>query len=127
MKEPVARRRWAIAEGYVPGWGNGPEPRFTSLETAYLLDASDEDDAHVGITAFFADREPAGAYHLRVPARSTLHARFNEPDDPESNPADTDYASNIESDLTIAVQHTRLDSRQAECALINPIAYASND
>jgi hypothetical protein len=126
MKEPIGRRRWAIAEGYVPGWSDGPEPQFTSHETACLLNTSDK-DAHVEIKAFFSDREPAGPYRLRVPARRTLHMRFNEPDDLEPTPADTDYASVIESDLAIVVQHARLDSRQAESAMVSTIAYASND
>src|ERR671929_203014 len=62
-----------------------------------------------------------------VPARRTLHVRFNDLEDPESIPVDTDYASVIESDVPIVVQHTRLDSRQAENALLSTIAYASND
>ena len=41
-------------------------------------------------------------------------------------PKDTDYASVIESDVPIVVQHTRLDSRQAELALISTVAYASD-
>jgi hypothetical protein len=35
-----------------------------------------------------------------------------------------EYASAIESDVPIVVQHTRLDSRQAELALLSTIAYA---
>ena len=126
MKAPIGHRRWAIAEGYIPGWSNGPEPQFTSHETACLLNASDE-DAHVEITIFFSDREPVGPYHLTVRARRTLHVRFNELEDPEPIPKDTDYASLIESDVPIVVQHTRLDSRQAENALLSTIAYASNE
>ena len=34
------------------------------------------------------------------------------------------YASVIESDVPIVVQHTRLDSRQAENALMTTIAFA---
>src|ERR671928_1111877 len=113
MSSPIGRRRWAISEGYIPGWSNGPEPQFTSHETACLLNASDE-EAHVEITVFFSDREPAGPYRLTVPARRTLHIRFNELDDPERISKDIDYASVIESDVPIVVQHTRLDSRQAE-------------
>ncbi len=123
---PVGRHRWAIAEGYIPGWSNGPEPQFTSHETACLLNASDE-EAHVKITVFFSDREPVGPYRLVVPARRTQHLRFNELKDPEPIPVDTDYASVIESDVPIVVQHTRLDSRQAENALLSTIAYASNE
>jgi hypothetical protein len=121
--EPIGRTRWAIAEGYIPDWSSGPEPQMTSHETACILNAS-EQDAAVRITIFFADREPAVPYHLTVPARRTKHVRFNELDDPEPVPPDTDYASVIESDVPIVVQHTRLDSRQAELALISTIAFA---
>ena len=79
------------------------------------------------ITVFFSDREPVGPYRLVVPARRTQHVRFNELKDPEPIPVDTDYASIIESDVPIVVQHTRLDSRQAENALLSTIAYASNE
>lgn len=126
MSEPVGRRRWAIAEGYIPGWSNGPEPEFTSHETACLLNASD-DEARVEITVYFADRGPAGPYRVTVPPRRTLHVRFNELKDPEPIPTDTDYASVIESDVPVVVQHTRLDSRQAENALLSTIAYASDE
>lgn len=58
----------------------------------------------------------AGVGHLRwtvaegyipatVPARRTRHVRFNDLEDPEP------------------VQHTRLDSRQAESALLSTMAY----
>ncbi len=126
MTSPLGHRRWAIAEGYIPGWSNGPEPQFTSHETACLLNASDE-EAHVEITVFFSDQEPVGPYHITVPPKRTKHVRFNELKDPEPIPTDTDYASVIESDVPIVVQHTRLDSRQAENALLSTIAYASNE
>ena len=35
-----------------------------------------------------------------------------------------DYASVIESDVPIVVQHTRLDSRQSENALLTTMAFA---
>ena len=41
-------------------------------------------------------------------------------------PTDTDYASVIESDVPIVVQHSRLDSRQAENALLSSTAYAAS-
>ncbi|HEX9942295.1 MAG TPA: sensory rhodopsin transducer [Thermoanaerobaculia bacterium] len=121
--QPIGATRWAIAEGYIPAWSHGPEPQMTSHETVCLLNAADR-DAHVEITIFFADREPAGPYRLTVPARRTRHVRFNDLNDPEPIPRDTDYASVIESDTPIVAQHTRLDSRQAENALLSTIAYA---
>lgn len=119
----IGATTWAIAEGYIPAWSNGPEPEFTSHETACMLNAGDR-DAHVEITVYFKDREPAGPYRVVVPARRTLHQRFNELNDPEPIPRGTDYASVIVSDVPIVVQHTRLDSRQSDNALITTIAYA---
>jgi hypothetical protein len=124
MADPIGRRRWAIAEGYIPSWSHGPEPQMTSHETACVLNANDQ-DAHLSITVFFADREPAGPYRITVPARRTRHVRFNQLDDPEPIPKDTDYASVIEADVPIVVQHTRLDSRQEALGLISTIAFAA--
>ncbi|HYU32456.1 MAG TPA: sensory rhodopsin transducer [Thermoanaerobaculia bacterium] len=121
----IGRTRWAIAEGYIPGWSHGPEPQMVSHETVCLLNATDR-DAHVEITIFFADREPAGPYPVTVPARRTRHVRFNDLSDPEPIPHDTDFSSVIESDVPIVAQHTRLDSRQAENALLSTIAFAAD-
>jgi hypothetical protein len=120
----IGRTTWVIAEGYIPGESTGPEPQMLSHETACLLNTGDV-DAHVRITAFFRDRGPAGPYELTVPASRTLHQRFNELNDPEPIPREADYASVIESDVPIVVQHTRLDSRQAENALMTTIAFGA--
>ena len=120
---PIGKRIWAIAEGWIPDHSNGPEPQMLSHETACILNAGDS-DAHVEITIYFADREPAGPYRIDVPARRTKHVRFNDLTDPESIPRATDYSSIIRSDVPIVVQHTRLDSRQSANALLTTIAYA---
>jgi hypothetical protein len=122
MSEAMGKRRWAIAEGYIPAESTGPHPQMTSHETVCLLNTADA-EAHVHITIFFEDRQPAGPYTLTVPPRRTKHVRFNELRDPEPIPVDTDYASLVESDVPIVVQHTRLDSRQSENALLTTIAY----
>ncbi|HEY1583304.1 MAG TPA: sensory rhodopsin transducer [Chthoniobacterales bacterium] len=119
----VGRKTWAIAEGWIPSWSHGPEPEMLSHETACILNPN-ETEAHVEITIYFTDREPIGPYKINVPARRTLHQRFNDLKDPEPIPKATNYASTIVSDVPIVVQHTRLDSRQSENALITTIAYA---
>lgn len=121
-QEPIGRRRWAIAEGYIPGWSHGPAPQMESHETCCVLNAG-EREARIEITVFFEDREPAGPYRVTVPARRTLHLRFNALTDPEPIARDTPFASVIESDVPIVVQHTRLDSRQAENALMTTMAF----
>ena len=118
----IGCRTWAIAEGWIPSESHGPAPAMTSHETACILNTTD-DDANVSIRVYFRDREPVGPFRVVVPARRTLHLRFNDLADPEPIPRDTDYASVFESDVPIVIQHTRLDSRQAENALMTTMAY----
>ena len=118
----LGRERWVIADGYIPQGSHGPEPEMLSHEAASILNAGDA-DADVSITVYFAEREPAGPYRITVPARRTKHVRFNEIDDPEPIPRGLSYAAVIAADVPIVVQHTRLDSRQAENALISTIAF----
>jgi hypothetical protein len=122
MPGPLGARTWVIPEGYIPSESTGPEPAMTSHETACLLNTGDA-DATVRITVYFADRDPAGPYTVVVPARRTSHVRFNDLEDPEPVPRDTDYASVLVSDVPIVVQHTRLDSRQPENALLSTMAF----
>ena len=121
----IGRRRWAIAEGYIPGESSFDDPALISHETACILNAGDE-EANVALTLYFKDREPAGPYRVTVGARRTLHLRFNDLEDPEPVPRDTDYACAIESDVPIVVQHTRMDTRKAEIALLSTMAYGES-
>jgi hypothetical protein len=125
MAAAIGRTRWAIAEGYIPGKSTGPAPAMTSHEAMCFLNAG-ERDAHVRVTVFFEDRDPAGPFTFTVPARRTRHVRFNNLKEPEEIPRDTDYSSLIESDEPVVVQHTRLDSRQSENALLSTIAYPAD-
>ena len=117
-------RRWAIAEGYIPSESSFSDPALVSHETACILNATDR-EAHVEITIFFGNREPVSPYRLTVAARRTMHLRFNDLNDPQQIPRDTDYASVFESDVPIVVRHTRLDSRRAEVALLSTMAFAA--
>lgn len=118
----IGKHLWVIPEGYLPPASTGPEPQMTSHETACLLNTGNE-AASVEITVYFADRDPLGPYRVEVPGQRTAHIRFNDLEDPEPIPRDTDYASVIRSDRPVVVQHTRLDSRQAENALLSTIAF----
>lgn len=124
MEHPIGKTCWAIAEGYIPIDQEDLPREFVSHETACLLNTADQ-DAQVQIMIYFSDREPVGPYQVTVPARRTQHLRFNDLQDPEPVPRGTDYASVITSNVPIVVQHTRLDSRKVESALLSTIAYAS--
>jgi hypothetical protein len=126
MAMNIGKRHWAIAEGYIPGEStDGGDRRFVSHEAACMLNANDR-EAKLRITLYFADREPVGPYLVTVPARRTLHMRFNDLTDPVPVPRDTDYSSVFESDMPIVIQHTRLDSRKDALALLSTIAFSGN-
>lgn len=117
------KKVWVIAEGYIPAESTGKEPEFISHETACILNTSNQ-TANVKITLFFTDKDPVGPYKVTVEAQRTKHLRLNELEDPEPVPKGTDYASVLESDVPVVVQHSRLDSRQAENALLSTVAYS---
>ena len=78
--EALGRTRWAIAEGYIPSESSFSDRALISHETACILNATDR-DAHVAITIFFANREPAadrdGIAHRVLPEQSCVaHKSF---------------------------------------------------
>jgi hypothetical protein len=121
----IGRKVWVIAEGYIPSESSFSHRTLVSHETACILNAGDR-DAHVELMIFFADREPVGPYRVTVGARRTLHLRFNDLEDPQPVPPDTDFSSVFRSDEPIVLQHTRLDSRRAEVSLMTTTAYAES-
>jgi hypothetical protein len=125
MARAIGHRTWAIPEGYIPRESVSDARELLSHETACLLNTGDR-DAHVTITIYFKDRAPAGPYRALVPAGRTLHLRFNDLREPEPVPLGTDYSSVFESDVPIVVQHTRLDSRKAELALLSTMAFPAD-
>lgn len=119
----IGHRRWAIADGYIPGRSISRDHALVSHEAVCLLNAGSQ-DADIAITLFFSNRDPVGPYRVKLAARRTLHLRFNDLNDPAPVPRDTSYASVIESNVPIVVQHTRLDSRHPNIALLSTVGYA---
>lgn len=81
------------------------------------------EQARVTFTVFFSDQEPLGPAEVVIPPRRICHQDLGKIPG-LTVPAGTDYSVLIESDQPIVVQHTRLDSRQAENALMTTIAFA---
>lgn len=121
----IGRCLWVIPEGYIPGSSVSDSGDLVSHEAACILNAG-ESRAQIDITIFFEDRDPVGPYHVAVEPRRTLHLRFNDLVDPAPIPRETSYASVLSSDVPIIVQHTRLDSRCAEVALLSTIAFPAS-
>ncbi len=122
----IGRRVWVIAEGFLPPRGVRRGRALESHEAACVLNSGDE-EAHLVIEVYFREREPAGPYRVSVPARRTLHIRFDDLSEPEPVPRGVDFASVIRSDVPVVVQHTRLDARVAESALMTTLAWAAGE
>lgn len=120
--ESVGATRWVVAEGHIPSRGIKGDRALESHETFCILNTG-PDIAHISITLYFADRAPVGPYRVDVPAERALHLRANDLEDPEPVPRDTDYATVLESNVPVVVQHTRLDSRPEAFALLSTVAY----
>ena len=118
----IGHRRWAIAEGYIPSGSVSQDHGLLSHEAVCLLNAGQK-DAKVEITLYFTDRDPVGPYRVDLGAERTLHLRFNDLKDPAPVPRDTSYASVIESNVPIVVQHTRLDSRHPNISVMSTVGY----
>lgn len=122
MNEAMGKKLWAIPEGYIPETNKEASSEIICLEIACIVNTGDR-EANIEITIYFSDREPTGPYKLKIQPQRTLHLRFNELNNPQEIPRDTEYASIIKSDVPVIVQHARLDSRQAENALLSTMAY----
>ncbi|MEX0618004.1 MAG: sensory rhodopsin transducer [Pseudohongiellaceae bacterium] len=120
------KTQWIIPEGFIPEAGPHKDNRgLRSHETACVLNAGEE-NAYIELTIYFSDRDPAGPYKVVVNAQRTLHLRFDELNDPEPIPRETDYACLIQSSVPVVVQHTRLDTRLGNISLLSTLAFGTD-
>lgn len=117
----IGKKVWTIPEGYIPPSSSG-DPEMISHETICILNTGKQ-KAQVEITLFFTDKDPVGPYQVTVEAQRVNHVRINDLEDPEPVPKGIEYASVVESDVPVVVQHSRLDTTQAENALFTAIAF----
>jgi len=117
-------RRWYIGDGYLapdsPDKGD-----LISHEAICVLNAGSE-DANCSLTIYFEDREPIRDIPLKVRAERTWHVRLDKPDHlgGAEIPRGVPYALALQSDRNVIVQHSRLDTRQANLAYFTAIGYA---
>ena len=121
----MGRKYWAIAEGFIPGESTGPAPFMTSHETVCIL---------TPVTPMRTWRLPSS---FRIAVRLDHTASWCRRNGPSICFSTTSmiplrYRATLPmrarvSDVPIVCQHTRLDSRQAENALMSTIAYASTE
>lgn len=121
MNKALGEKQWIIPDGYIPPGSTGT---LISHEAVCILNSSSE-DATIHFTIFFEDREPISDIVMVVPARRTKHIKTNLlQKDGLSIPSGVPYAIEVQSDIPIIVQYSRLDTTQAANALMTTMAYA---
>ncbi|MGY4691365.1 sensory rhodopsin transducer [Salibacterium sp. K-3] len=114
---------WIIPDGFIPPESSGKQ---TSHESICVLNMQ-ETTANVSITAYFEDREPLKDMHVQVQGERTSHIRTASLEkNGRKVPVNVPYAIEVESDLPVVVQYSRLDSTQPELALMSTMAYPLN-
>ena len=84
-------------------------------------------DAHIGITLYFEDRDKMSGFEVICKSERTNHIRMDslKNRNDQGVPMGVSYAMMITSDTEIIVQYSRMDTTQAEMALMTTIAYPS--
>ncbi len=120
MHKPRGHQWWYIPDGYIPETSSGS---LTSHESICVLNCGGE-DALLNMTIFFEDREPIENIMVVVPSRRTKHIRTSSlQSGGQSIPVGVPYAIEVQSDVPVIIQYSRLDATQAENALMSVIAY----
>lgn len=115
--------RWIIPDGYLPSGGEGLE----SHEAICVLNTGTE-PAHILVTAYFSDHDPAQGNAVEVPSRRDVHLRLDRPAELGGLviPPETPYGLVVTSDRPVVVQHSRMDTRLGGMALLTTLGYASS-
>lgn len=120
MYKSAGATHWVIPDAYIPEKSSG---ELTSHESVCVLNRSSE-DAQLSFTIFFEDREPLESIFVIVPARRTSHIRTSSlAKDGIGIPAGVPYAIEVQSDIPVIVQYSRLDATQPANALMSVVAY----
>jgi hypothetical protein len=115
------RKRWFVPDAFLPAESSRG---IESHESACLLNVN-EVAAEVRFTFYFEDREPIGPVPVEVGPRRTRHVRLTEPAQigGVELPRGVPYAYGVESDVSIVLQHSRLDTSAGGYTLFTTIAY----
>lgn len=120
---PNGSTLWFIPDGYLAA-PVGPDPNYKNHEAFCVINATDE-DAHLLIDIYFADRAPAEGITVTVPAKRCYHIRT---DDAQQLggfqlPFDTPYGARIRANVPVVVQYSRMYATTANISLMTTMAH----
>ena len=116
----LGKKTWLIPDAFYNSVSNGQ----VSHEAVCVLNTSAE-DAIINMTLYFEDRDKMAGFEASCPAERTHHIRMDKlrAKNGASVPMDVPYAILVESNVEVVVQYSRLDTSQAEMALMTTVAY----
>jgi hypothetical protein len=121
MSKAEGSKTWFVPDAYYPVYSNGV---FPSHEAICVLNTGKE-DANIEITLYFEDRDAMEGFKAVCQAQRTNHIRMDKLKNVDGNgvPQGVPYAMMVRSDVDVIVQYSRMDTTQAEMALMSVIAY----
>lgn len=121
MSGKFGSKVWFIPDGFFPSTSSGKQK---SHDAICVLNPNSK-DANISITLYFEDREKMQGFYAYCAAERTNHIRMDKLKDHDGNsvPMGVPYAMKVESDVEVIVQYSRMDTTQAEMALMTTIAY----
>jgi hypothetical protein len=114
-------RKWLIPDGHIPSPGN---EKILGHEAICFVNSGDR-NANIKMTVYFEDKEPIREIPLEVKVERSLHVWLSKPEMMGGAviPVETPYSILVESSENIVVQHTRVDTRLGNMALLSVIGY----
>ena len=111
--------RWIIPDGYLP---RKMQQAVAGHEALCFLNTS-EYDASVELKIYFEDKDPISGFNIIIPAKRTIHYILDNTTNDKGMkiPTNTPYAIEVISDVDLAIQFTRVDTRQPNLALFTTI------
>lgn len=118
--QALGAKTWLISDGFFPADSIG----MKSHEAVCVLNTGDK-EAEISMTLYFEDGEPLTGFDVKVGARRTWHIRMDSLKNKDGLPVPTErpYAILVQSSVKIVAQYSRMDTRQAEMALMTTMAH----
>ena len=122
MTKFCGKKEWLVPDCYWPEITTSGH--YVSHEAICVLNTGDK-DAEINLTLYFEDEEPMHGFKTFCGARRTHHVRLDKLLDEDGNhvPMGKPYAIYAISSVPVVMQYSRLDTTQANEALMTTIAY----
>ena len=122
MNPALGAMKWLIPDCFYPPTDSPGQ--YVSHEAICVLNTGVR-EARLRLTLYFEDQEPRRFRSARCAGERTAHIRLDRLRDGAGRgiPRGVPYALLVESDVPVVVQYSRLDTAQAELALMTAMAH----